>query len=210
MKYLVRTIIPFLLIVSIAQNAYSEDENIRETLGIRLGYAKTTNRVDDSFGAGFIAALHFVEKLNSTIGIDFSFGSFYMGRTSRKDITFDRFLTDDEMRMNIIFITAAPTFELKMSQDYSFYGSGGLGIYAVSLVREQGYFWGTNTQYHLGVTGGLGFYRSLTDNWNLDLNLAVHQFWTENKFDDWVAIYSEGDQDPFLYQITVGVSLDIR
>lgn len=210
MKNFTRTIIPFLLLVSTAQNVHSEEKNIRETVGVRFGYAETTSRLDDSFGAGFIAVLHFVEKFNSNTGIDFSFGSFYMGRTFRKDITFDRFLTTDDIRMNIIFMTAAPLFELKMRQDYYFYGSGGLGLYAVSLVREMGYLWGSNTQYHLGVTGGLGFYHVLTDNWNLDLNLAVHQFWTDNDFDDWVAVYSEGDQDPFFYQITVGVSLDIR
>lgn len=210
MKNFVWVSIAFLVITSTAQNARSGDENTRETVGVRLGYAETTSRLDDSFGAGFIAALHFVEKFNSLAGIDFNFGSFYMGRTSRKDITFDRFMTNDEMRMNIIYMTAAPTLELKMHRDYYWYGSAGLGLYAVTLVRELGYFWGSNTQYHLGVTGGFGFYRVLTDNWNLDLGFAAHRFWTDNAFDDWVAVYSEGDQDPFFFQITVGVSLDIR
>jgi hypothetical protein len=210
MRNCVLSIISFLLIIGTAQNCLSDEEKNRETIGVRLGYAETTNRLDDAFGAGFIAALHFTEKFNPSAGVDFSFGSFYMGRTSRRDITFDRFRTGDEMRMNIVFMTAAPTLELKMHRDYFFYGSAGLGIYAVTLVRELGYLWGSNTQYHLGVTGGAGFYRVLTENWNLDLNLAVHQLWTDNEFDDWVAVYSEGDQDPFFYQITIGITIDIR
>ena len=210
MQKTILVIIASLLLAGTVQFTGAAEEHDRETVGVRLGYAATTSGLDDSFGAGMIAAVHFIEKINSSAGVDFNFGSIYLGRTSRSDITFDRFMTNDEMRMNVIFMTVAPTFELRMHRDYYFFTSAGAGVYAVSLVRELGYLWGTNTQYHLGITGGVGIYRILTDNWNLDLNIVVHKFWTEDAFDDWVAVYSEGDQDPLFYQITVGVSVDIR
>jgi hypothetical protein len=207
-------IIPFLLMIAIAQSAGAETPSAepknRESVGVRMGYARTTSAIDDAFGAGFAVAIHFTEKIHPPFALNFAVGSLYLGRTWRKDITLEQFQTTDEMRMDIFFLTVEPGVELPLSDRYVLVLAGGLGLYNVSLVREAGLWWGSTTQYHVGINGSMGMYRVLTDNLNLELNLAGNYFWTQDAFDDWIAVYSHGDQDPFFYQITVGLTLDVR
>jgi opacity protein-like surface antigen len=178
----------------------------RERLGGRIGYVATTSDLDNSFGGGLDLALHFIHRFKKTFSVDFTLGAFYLGETSRDDILVNGATASDES-MRIITFTVAPMIELPVNDRTNFYMSGGVGLYTVSLLVDSGVFQFDFTDNHVGINGGLGVLRHVTENWFLDLNIQIHKFWTSDDIDDIFFVYSDGDSNPLFYQITAGAML---
>jgi opacity protein-like surface antigen len=207
---IVFVIIAFIVLLANAQSALCQKPRDHEVIGVRIGYARTPSRLDDNFGSGTALALHFTEKFHPFLGVDFSFGSLNMGETWRDDITQKIFASQHDAFMNVIFITAAPVVEAQVGKNTSLYLSGGIGLYSITLILDSGFFSASNSKYHPGLNAGGGAYYKLTTNWKLELNLNLHKIWTSTQSDDWFYVYSEGDRNPYFYQITIGAALGIK
>jgi len=178
-----------------------------ETVGARIGYARTTSRLDAAFGAGVDLEVHFAEMLRKPLSLAFSLGLYNLGGTSRNDITESLFQANSyDAKMNVSYLTVSPMVSFDLPGKSSVYFSGGVGLYGVMLLLDAGLFGAQNTQYHFGLVSGAGYTYELTGSLMLDLNLSFNKFWTSNDWDDWFYAYSEGDKNPFFYRVNVGIT----
>ena len=204
-------IISFLLLLCSVQKALPEEVKNKEGLGFRIGYAKTTSKLDASFGPGLALTLHFIESIHRLVKLDFSLGSFYLGETSREDITEKiTSATGYRTKMNVVFFTVSPFLEIDTPWRMPVYFSGGIGIYSVVLLLDSGFFNSGDYQYHPGINARAGLYYKLTPSLRLDFSLSAHRIWTSSKGDDWFFIYSEGDKNPYIYEGSVVVVLFLK
>lgn len=208
MKTLLATVIITLLAANaIAQTDAPKDPN-RERLGIRTGYVGTSSDIDNSFGGGLNLALHYIQRIKKPFAIDFTLGAFYLGSSSRVDIT--RLLFGpgvDDASMRIITFTVMPMIEFPLNDRTHFFVGAGGGLYTLSVLLDSGFFQGDVTDNHVGVNGGAGLVHRITTNWFLDATVQVHKFYTGKKLDDLFFRYSEGDEDPLFFDISVGAML---
>jgi opacity protein-like surface antigen len=198
-------------VTCIAQgDTHDEKQPSGERLGLRVGYVQTTSGLDNVFGGGVNLALHFVQRIKEPFSVDVSLGAFYLGSTSRNDITVGVFGTSyDNVSMRIINFTAAPMVDFKLSDRTNLYASAGVGLYTVSLLVDENIFQFDLTDNHLGVNFGGGVVRRISENWFLELNAQAHKFWTSTDDTDLFYRYSEGDKNPLFYDINVGVLLHL-
>ncbi|MFQ5512248.1 MAG: outer membrane beta-barrel protein [Candidatus Krumholzibacteriia bacterium] len=194
---------------AIAQPQQDPERDSNERLGVRIGYLATTSDLENSFGDGVDLALHWVQKIRNPFAIDFTLGVFLLGDTGRDDITRSFIFPPPtgDISMRVLTFTAAPVLAFPVNDRTDFYVSAGVGLYTISLLLESGLFQGETSDNHLGVNGGSGLTRRISTNWYLDLNLQLHKFWTSTNSDDLFFVYSEGDQDPLFYNVTVGFLL---
>jgi opacity protein-like surface antigen len=188
----------------------AETDPLKERLGVRIGYARTSNDLSDAFGAGLNLALHFTQRIKRPFSVDVTMGAIYLGSTD-KDVQFPDFDTAwyDQVSMRILTITAAPMVEFEMSDRTSYYISAGGGLYSASLLLDQALSELDLTKNYFGVTAGAGLTRRIFTNWFLDLNFHLHKFWTpdEPTSVDWIYVFSDGDSDPLYWAVTTGVAL---
>jgi hypothetical protein len=186
------------------------DDPLKERLGVRVGYARTQNRLSDAYGAGLNLALHFTQRIRKPFSIDVTVGAIYLGSTD-KDIQFPDFDTAwfDDVSMRILMLTAAPMVEVEVSDRTSYYFSVGAGLYSATLILDQALTELDLTKNYFGINANVGATRRIFTNWFLDLNLHVHRFWTPDdpRSVDWIYLFSDGDSDPLFWTITGGVGL---
>jgi opacity protein-like surface antigen len=197
--------------------AQYEEENptddLNERLGIRAGYGWTPNDVSESFGGGLNLTLHFIHRFKKPLAVNVELGAIYLGSTD-SHITQDFFgagVDFDKLSMRILTFTASPMLEFSVSERTDFFFSAGGGLYAVTLLIDEGLFEFDATDNHLGVTVAAGLIRRLSTNWFFDASIHAHKFWTADELNignpDWIFVYSEGDSDPLLWTANVGVAL---
>ena len=180
----------------------------RERLGLRAGYVGTTSGLNNSFGGGLDLSLHWVQRIKYPFSVDVTLGAFYLGSTSRDDITILTFGTlFDNVSMRVIHITAAPMMEFGLNDRTHFYAAAGGGLYTVSLLIDQALSEFDLANTHFGVVASGGVIRQLSKNWFVDLSFQLHKFWTSEDIDDMFFRYSEGDGNPVFYEFTVGALL---
>jgi opacity protein-like surface antigen len=196
--------------LSFAQSDSGEDKKDpnRERLGLRAGYVGTTSGLDNVFGGGLDLSLHWVQRIKYPFALDFTVGAFYLGSTGREDITIQTFgQLFDNVSMRVIHITAAPMLEFGLGERTDLYVSAGGGLYTVSLLIDQAFAETDLTNSHFGVVLGSGVIRQISHNWFVDANFTLNKFWTSKESDDLFFHYSEGDNNPVFYAISVGVML---
>lgn len=187
-----------------------QSDPLKERLGVRVGYARTPNRLSDAYGAGMNLSLHFIQRVKKPLSVDVTVGAIYLGTTD-KVVQFPGFSTTgfDKVSMRILMLTAAPMIEFSTGRRTSYYVSGGPGLYSASLLLGQSFSQIDLTKNYFGVTGGAGAMRRISTNWFLDLNFHLHKFWTPDnpKNVDWIYLFSDGDSDPLFWALTAGVAL---
>ncbi len=187
-----------------------EPDPLRERLGVRVGYARTSNNLSDAFGSGLNLSLHFIERVKKPFCVDVNIGAIYLGSTD-KDVRFPDFTTEvfDKVSMRIFMLTAAPMIEISTSDRTSYFVSAGGGFYAATLLLDQSVNEIDLTNNYFGITVNAGVMRRIFTNWFVDLDLHLHKFWTpDNSKDvDWIYLFSNGDSDPLFWAITGGVAL---
>lgn len=192
------------------EESAAETDPQRERLGLRIGYAWSSNDLSDAFGGGLSLALHFTQRIKKPISVDVTLGALYLGETD-KDIAFPDFDTGwfDEVSMRILHFTAAPMVEFETSDRTSWYVCAGPGLYSASLLLDQAFEELDLTKNYFGVTAGAGLTRRISTNWFLDLNAHLHKFWTPDNPEsvDWIYLFSNGDSDPLYWALTAGVAL---
>jgi opacity protein-like surface antigen len=211
-KIFVAVIISLLAANAIAQPdtppEKQKPERERERLGLRAGYAGTSSNLRNTFGSGVNLGLHWIQHVKYPLFINATLGAFYMGKTDREDITFNFFKQSfDSASMRLIRFTAAPYFEFPIRDRTTAYVSAGGGYYIVSLLLDDAFQEFDNTDSHFGVNFAAGLTRRITQNWFIEFHTEAHKLWTSNDPDDLFFVYSEGDQDPWFFDITVGVQL---
>jgi hypothetical protein len=180
----------------------------RERLGVRAGYVASPSGLEDSFGGGLDLSLHWAQRLRYPLSADVTMGAFYLGATTRDDITIPVFgQTFDKVSMRVIHVTVAAMLETSISDRTHVFASAGTGLYTVSLLVDQALSEYDLSNNHWGVNLGGGFIRQISGSWFLDLTGKLHKFWTSNEPDDWFFVYSEGDEDPLFYSIDLGFML---
>lgn len=194
-----------------------EKDPLKERIGLRAGYAWTPNGLSDAFGGAVNLSLHFIQRIKKPLAVDVTLGAIYLGSTDTEvdiaDANGNIYFTTrwfDNVSMRIITVTAAPMIELTRGDRWSYYFAAGPGLYATTLILDQGFEeWSDFTDYYFGLTGGAGVMRRLSTNWFADLNLHLHQFFTPDDPEDvnWIYEFSGGDSDPLFWSITAGVSL---
>lgn len=193
-----------------AQSEHDEskkDPN-RERLGLRAGYVGTTSNLDNVFGGGLDLSLHWTQRIKYPLGVDLAVGAFYLGSTSREDITLSTFGRNfDNVSMRVIHITLSPMVEFALAERTHLYVSAGAGLYTVSLLLDEAFSEADLTNRHFGVLGGGGIIRQISGNWFVDASFQLNKMWTGDSNDDLFYRYSEGDSDPVFYDITIGVML---
>lgn len=205
-------IIAFAASTSIAQSeSESQADPLKERLGVRIGYSRTSNNIADNFGAGLDLSLHFIQRIRKPFSVDFTLGAIYLGSTDT-DITREFFGTEfDDVSMRVLTMTVAPMVEFPINDRMDFYLSAGGGLYAVSLLLDQSFQQFDLTDNHLGVNVNAGVLHRVFTNWFVDLNLHLHKFWTADSFDqqnpDWIYLYSGGDSDPLFWGVSAGIAL---
>ncbi|MDH3216202.1 MAG: hypothetical protein OEN01_07915, partial [Candidatus Krumholzibacteria bacterium] len=171
-------------------------------------YAATTSGLDNVFGGGINLSLHYIQRITHPFAADFTLGAFYLGSTSRDDITTLRFgptLSFDNVAMRVLRFTAAPMIEFEFDERTDFFISAGGGLYILSLLIDDAFREADVNTTHFGLNVGGGAIRQLSKNWFVDVSLQVHKFWTSDG--DLFFDYSEGDGDPLFYQVSVGAML---
>jgi hypothetical protein len=140
--------------------------------------------------------------------VDVTLGAFYLGRTSRQDITLQTFQTlFDSVSMRVLQLTVAPTIELGINERTHFTVSAGGGFYNMSLLLDQGFSEFDVNDSHFGVLAGAGVIRQVGNNWFVGADLQLNKIWTSADIDDLFYIFSEGDSNPVFYNINVGLML---
>lgn len=214
------------IIAALASNAIAQTQSprpdddkkdpYRERLGLRAGYVTTPSGLDDMFGAGLNLAVHYIHRFKSPFAVDVTFGTFHLGdvkdRVRAEEILGARF---DDVTLRIITMTINPMLELKMSEkSYGFF-SAGIGLYTVSLLLDANIreFEGTNS--HFGINIGAGAIHQFSTNWFADLNVQAHRLWTSTggdvflNGDDIFFHFSNGDKNPWFYNVTVGLMVRV-
>jgi opacity protein-like surface antigen len=191
-----------------AETEEAKDPN-KERLGVRAGYVGTTSNLDGSFGGGMELALHWTQRIKFPLSADVSMGAFYLGATSRDDITMSAFggQTFDKVSMRVVHVTVAPMLEFSADERTHLFLSAGAGFYTVSLLIDQALSEADLSNNNWGVTVGTGAIRQVSDSWFIDLGATIHKFWTSDDADDWFFVYSEGDAHPLFYTVTLGFML---
>lgn len=190
-----------------SESAEPKDPN-RERLGLRAGYVGTTSGLDNVFGGGIDLALHWAQRIKYPVSADVMLGAFYLGDTSREDITISAFgQTFDKVSMRVLHITLAPMVEFGLGTRTHLYASAGGGLYTVSLLLDRAFSEADLTDSHFGVVGSGGVIGQISKNWFVDATMTFYKFWTTDERDDLFYIYSEGDSNPLFYSITAGVML---
>lgn len=180
-----------------------------ERLGGRIGYVGTSSGLDNSFGSGINASLHWIQMLREPFGFNFMLGAFAMGNTGREDITDAYFFPQnfDDVSMRIINFSLGPMAELKINDRLKLHLAGRGALYTVTLFVTRGIGSGDSSDNHLGVNGTVGLIYRLTENWFIDLDLEGYKMFTSSDTDDLFWVYSEGDKNPFFYVVNIGVML---
>ncbi|MEJ2719969.1 MAG: hypothetical protein P8181_02345, partial [bacterium] len=100
----------------------SENDPLKERLGLRIGYSGTTSNLEKNFGSGLDLALHFIQRIKNPLSVDITLGAIYMGSTANDDLTRSLFGTQfDSVSMRIITVTVAPMFEIPVGARTNFY-----------------------------------------------------------------------------------------
>jgi len=180
-----------------------------ERLGLRFGYVGTTSGLEDSFGSGINAALHWVQTLRDPFGLSFALGAFSMGPTSREDITDSLFPLEnfDDVSMRIINFSVGGIAELKVSERMRLHLAARGALYTVTLFVQRGIGSGDTSDNHVGVNGTAALLYRVSQNWFLELDVEGYKMWTSSDPEDLFYVYSEGDQDPLFYVVNLGVML---
>lgn len=184
---------------------------VRERLGGRLGYVGTDGGLRDSYGGGYNATLHFTERAWGPLFVDIRIGAVYMGDLKRPVLAENfTFVPDIESAMRILFISAGPQYAAALAGPWIVYGSIGLGIYSVSVLFDTGVQAADVSQQRLGGNASVGALLHIAGSWNLDLNFSVHHFRTRKRTDELFYIFTDGDSNPFLFQVATGIVIDLR
>ena len=191
-----------------AEQPEKQKDPNRERLGIRAGYVGTSHNLGNAFGGGLDLSLHWVQRVKYPLAFDVTLGAFYLGSTTREDITVAVFnQLFDNVSMRVIHVTVAPTLEMGLGERTHLFVQAGGGLYRVSLLVDRGFSEADFSNSHFGVLGGAGLIRQVSNSWFLDMSLQVHKFWTGRDFDDFVFRYSEGDGNPVFYNVSIGLML---
>jgi hypothetical protein len=207
-KFLFSAIVLLMLLSLLASDVCSQLPPPRERLGVRSGYMETTGKLDEHFGDGSFMTLHFSEKILNPLYLDIKIGAVYLGDLLKPEIILDAQPIDSEMR--ILFFTAGPQYNYPTGETTTLYGSFGIGIYSVSILRDTGLQAYDFSNQHFGLNGGLGFLWRFAATWNLDVNLTAHKFWTPEDRSTLFYIFTNEGSDPYLYQLGIGISMDLR
>ena len=184
-----------------------KDEKL-ERLGVRVGFVGTTGGLENSFGNGVNLTAHFMPQFKGQLFVDITFGAFFMGDTSRQDVLPPGLVAvPEKVGLRIITVLVAPTliFPIGGKTDVSV-GVGG-GLYTVNLLLSQGLLEGDITNNQLGVYAAGGLIRQISTNWFLDIDVQAHKIFTGDDLDDVVYLYSDGNENPLFYSVTIGAML---
>jgi hypothetical protein len=195
--------------LAVAQSESTEEKDPhRQRLGLRAGYVTTPSGLNNVFGSGLDLSIHWIQRIKYPFGFDMTLGAFYLGSTSREDITISVFNQQfDNVSMRVLHVTAAPMLEFGLGSRTELFVSAGAGLYTVSLLLDQAFSEFDLTNSHFGVVASSGIIRQISGNWFVDVSFQLHKFWTSAKTDDLFFLYSEGDSNPIFYDATVGVML---
>jgi hypothetical protein len=192
----------------------SEKEPKGEEVGLRLGYGRPGGGLYESFGAGAYLEFHFFEPWKHRLGVDFRYASLYLGDTHRQDITTSVFgSATTRARLNVNAILVMLRFALVEDSSrfpWSLHLEAGGGLYVVSVLISAGLFQGESPQSHLGLGASASLGYRLGERWRVELTGAAHHLWTSGSFEDWVAVYGEGQRNLSFWVIAPGVSYRLR
>jgi opacity protein-like surface antigen len=205
------------IIACVASNAIAQTESdsqtdpLKDRLGVRVGYSRTSNDLTDNFGGGLNLSLHFIQRIRKPFSVDVTLGAIYLGSTEKDIVVGLDTSMYDQVSMRILMLTAAPMVELPINDRMDFYATAGVGLYAVSLLLDRSFEQYDLTDNHFGLNAGAGVIHRIFTNWYVDLNFHLHKFWTADTSDpgnpDWIFEYSNGDSDPLFWAINTGVIL---
>lgn len=204
----------FVIIVILSatvEKASSQLPPPRERLGIRAGYVKTTGKFNEHFGDGSYMTLHFSERIINSLYLDFKIGAIYMGDLLKPEIAESLTLVEGiDSEMRVLSFTAGPQYTYSSSDNITWYGSAGLGVYSVSILHDTGIQAFDYSDQHFGINGGIGVMWRFAATWNVECNLTTHKVWTSADTGDLYYLFTNEDTSPLMYQFGFGISMELR
>ncbi len=185
-----------------------------ERLGLRAGFVGTSGGLHDSYGHGSHVNLYFAERVSSPWYLQIRVGSFALGDLRKPELA-RRFggagfvgpaVASD---MRIQFLTGGPQYTLLVGERGTAYASLEAGVYSVSVTLDDGLLAVTVSDSHFGANAGVGYMVRVHDGWNLDANATLHFVGTGTDL-GLFTFFTEGDNDPLLLQLSLGVTIDLR
>ncbi len=185
-----------------------------ERLGTRVGFVGTSAGLHDSYGNGSHINLHFSERVATPWYLQIRIGSMALGDLRKPDLArrfggaafFGEVVRSD---MRIQFLTGGPQYTVLVGERGTLYASAEGGIYSVSVTLDDGLQAATVSDSHFGANAGVGFMMRAFGAWNVDTNATLH-FVGTGTGRGLYTFFTEGDSDPLILQLSVGVTLDLR
>jgi hypothetical protein len=198
------------LTLTLSASAISQAQTppIRERLGVRIGAIVPGGKLQSSHGNGYNLTLNFTERINKPLFLDFRIGAMYMGDLLQTEINDALPTFEYTTEMRILVFNFGLQFVQEIGKTLNAYAGLAGGIYSVSILFDSGVTAGDFSDQHLGGNGTLGTYWRITKTWNLDASFVLHYFRTGD--DGLYTLYTGGGIDAILYQIALGIAIDLR
>lgn len=183
----------------------------KERIGVRSGGILTMDGLNDAYGDGWDLTLFFTERITRNLLLDVRLGALYLGELKFEHLD-DELLhqTGIQGSMRILYISLGPMVGRSIGGPYSMHLAAGAGIYSVSMV-----FTDVLTPFDLsdqkfGFNGGLGFARRIAGNWSIEADGTAHYIMIEENMNDLYFAFTDGADAPLIFDITLGLTVDLR
>lgn len=210
-----------IVLLGAAQPAAAQLEPARERLGVRLGYIGATDLTNERFGGGGNITLYFSERVVPSVYVNIKIGALYLGDGATPDepLLLPGINTQRDSDLRFLFFSIGPEFVYTLGARTLAYAAAGGGVYSVSVIND-----GTLTatgdfsDQHLGWNASFGTLIHLTGTLRVDVNATIHNVRTSPDTTDLLYVITDtdpnfqsvrGDEDPWLYQISLGLTLDL-
>jgi opacity protein-like surface antigen len=182
-----------------------------ERLGVRAGYAGTSDGLRDFYGDGWDLTLFFTEKVYSRLLLDVRLGAIYLGEALKSDLDDQLTLQRDIVSsMRFLYFSAGPMVGFGLGSSYSGYASAGIGVYSVSMQFDSGLAAFDYSDQHIGYNAGAGLSMRVHTNWCVELNGTIHYVSTDANPNDLFWLFTDGGDAPVILGIALGVVVDLR
>jgi len=183
----------------------------KERIGVRAGGLITMDGLNDAYGDGWDFTLFFTERLTHHLLLDVRLGALYLGELKFEHLD-DTLLHQSGVQgsMRILYISVGPMIGNPLGGPWSMHAAAGAGVYSVSMV-----FTDVLTPFDLsdqkfGFNGGLGFARRIAGNWSIEADGTAHYFTVDENIDDLYFAFTDGADAPLIFDVTLGLVLDLR
>jgi hypothetical protein len=200
------------LALPVASRAF-DDTLGKERIGVRAGGITTNDGFRDAYGGGWDLTLFFSERITHHFLVDVRLGAIYMGELQPPlEHLDDKLLNQSGIQtsMRLLFITLGPMVGTRISGPYSMHLSAGAGIYSVSIVADNALTNYDLSDQDFGFNGEFGLARRISTNWSIEAAGAAHYVLITKDIKDVYFAFTDGADAPLIFDVTLGVAVDLR